>query len=261
MPNRVIREGILTSERVNRIASDPQCEVFYRRLFGVVDDFGHFPSHPLILRAALYPLMIDAVSENDVGRYVDACRAAGLLITYEVRGKQHLEICDFNQRLRRMSNRYPPPSDVSGSDSDFRPPESETESESESETETEDETETCASSDARVCDSSPSSKRKPPVSGASVEQQGWFVRWWDAFWSKKDRLRALDAFVRLVRTQVQFDRVMAATLEQSAELLAKEPRHRPYPANWLERERFLDEAEPSHALIRIPGWSEGKDLR
>ena len=38
MHNRMIRGGILTSDRVDQIAGDPECEVFYRRLLNVTDD-------------------------------------------------------------------------------------------------------------------------------------------------------------------------------------------------------------------------------
>ncbi len=38
MPNRIIREGILTSEAVNSLSWE--AEVFFRRLLSVVDDFG-----------------------------------------------------------------------------------------------------------------------------------------------------------------------------------------------------------------------------
>jgi hypothetical protein len=59
MPNRVLREGILTSERVN--ALDWPAEVFYRRLMSVVDDFGRYWAKPELLRAGLYPLHHDKV--------------------------------------------------------------------------------------------------------------------------------------------------------------------------------------------------------
>ena len=40
MPNRIIREGILSSDRVDQL--DPPAEVFYRRLMSKVDDHGLF---------------------------------------------------------------------------------------------------------------------------------------------------------------------------------------------------------------------------
>ena len=59
MPNRIIREGILTSDRVEQL--DPPAEVFYRRLMSKVDDHGLYDARPSILRASLYPLRIDRV--------------------------------------------------------------------------------------------------------------------------------------------------------------------------------------------------------
>ncbi len=174
MPSRVIREGILTSERVNKIALDPKCEVFYRRLFNVVDDYGRHDGLPALLRAALYPLMIDAVSVQDICTYLDACETAGLIRRYEVSGKPYIELWNFHQRLRRMKSKYPPPSgkestavdghltaecgqmtaecgQVTASGRELPPPAADCCPESESETETDLETDTGArdSSDAR----------------------------------------------------------------------------------------------------------------
>lgn len=79
MHSRIVRGGILTSDRVEQIASDPACEVFYRRLLNAVDDFGCFPADPRILRTALYPLRPDSITEDDIGRHVGSCAKAGLL--------------------------------------------------------------------------------------------------------------------------------------------------------------------------------------
>ena len=44
MPNRILRDGILMSPRVNVLSSE--AELFYRRLMSVVDDYGRFSAHP-----------------------------------------------------------------------------------------------------------------------------------------------------------------------------------------------------------------------
>lgn len=144
MPNRIIREGILSSERVDKIAEDPVCEVFYRRLQSVVDDYGRFSGDPRILRAALYPLRLDSQPESKILDHIEACEEAGLLITYLVNGKRYLELSDFRQRLRRMVSKYPGPPAVGrpSPDREVRlESESESEVESESESEVESETE------------------------------------------------------------------------------------------------------------------------
>jgi hypothetical protein len=242
MPNRIIRDGILSSDRVDKIAEDPACEIFYRRLFSVVDDFGRFSGDNRIIRAALYPLRLDAVPESKICEYVTACEAAGLLVTYAVDGKPYLELLDFRQRLRRMVSKYPPrltAANGQSPDGEVRP-----ESEVESETEVEDETETCASDDAPVCDSSyftgRESVRRPAREETSAEQSAWFEQWWSAYWLKKDRARAHDAFCRHVKTQELFDIVLAATKAQFPEMIEKLPMHRPYAAGWLENKRWQD---------------------
>lgn len=109
MPNRILREGILTSERVNRIADRPAVEVTYRRLYSVADDYGRFSAHPSLLRAALYPLRIDQITDAEVMEHLRACASAGLVNLYEVEGKPYLEILDFRQQLRSKRSKFPAP--------------------------------------------------------------------------------------------------------------------------------------------------------
>jgi hypothetical protein len=80
MPTRLLREGILTSERVDLL--DFPGEVFYRRLMSKVDDLGLYDARPSILRASLYPLKVDRVREADISRWIAACEKAGLIALY-----------------------------------------------------------------------------------------------------------------------------------------------------------------------------------
>lgn len=61
MPSRWLREGILTSEKVDKLC--PQAEILYRRLMSVVDDWGRYYANPALVRAACYPLAVDRVRE------------------------------------------------------------------------------------------------------------------------------------------------------------------------------------------------------
>lgn len=107
MPDRIVRAGILTSESVNQLSWP--AEVFYRRLFNVVDDFGRFDGRPSILRASLYPLKLDSVSERDVAKWLGECQKAALVKVYRVDDKQYLEVSKFDQRLRAKHSKWPPP--------------------------------------------------------------------------------------------------------------------------------------------------------
>lgn len=101
MPNRILREGILTSERIALLAW-PE-EVFYRRLMSIVDDFGRHEAGDQLLRAKLYPLQTDSVRAADIARWKAACLKAGVILCYEVNGKQYLAVLDFNQQQRTPS--------------------------------------------------------------------------------------------------------------------------------------------------------------
>jgi hypothetical protein len=54
MPTRIIREGILTSERVDKLSE--RAELFYRRLMSVADDYGRYFANPANLRVNCYPV-------------------------------------------------------------------------------------------------------------------------------------------------------------------------------------------------------------
>lgn len=139
MPDRILRQGILSSDRVN-VLTWP-AEVFYRRLMSVADDYGRYDARVPILRANLYPLKLDRVSDSDVAKWLGEGSKAGLIRIYQVEGKDYLEIRDFNQRLRAMKSKYPTPDNIGGhpraDDSRVRPEsEADTEANSDSETET-----------------------------------------------------------------------------------------------------------------------------
>ena len=130
MPTRILREGILTSERVNELS--PEGELFYRRLMSIVDDFGQHSANPTLLRSAAYPLKPDLYNEARITEFLRECEAAKLLQTYEVTGKRYLKMLDFRQRTRAMKSKCPSPD---GHMSDIRAhPRSETETETETET-------------------------------------------------------------------------------------------------------------------------------
>lgn len=106
MPNRILREGILTSERVAMLGWAE--EVFYRRLMSVVDDFGRFTANPKLIRAACYPLLVDKVSDADVGKWLAKCAEAALVSVYPAPdGKRYLQLHDFKQQTRAEKSKYP----------------------------------------------------------------------------------------------------------------------------------------------------------
>lgn len=108
MPNRILREGILTSPRIAKLGW-PE-EVFYRRMHSVVDDFGRYFADPGLLRAACYPRQLNKVSDADVGKWLHACVAAALVSVYGGSdGESYLVLLDFNQQVRAKKSKFPDP--------------------------------------------------------------------------------------------------------------------------------------------------------
>lgn len=107
MPNRIVRDGILTSEAVSSLSWAE--EVLYRRLMSVADDHGRFHASPKLIRAACYPLLIDKVSDADIGKWLTSCVTAALVSVYPAAdGKRYLQISKFGQQMRSAS-KFPEP--------------------------------------------------------------------------------------------------------------------------------------------------------
>ncbi len=108
MPNRILREGIIESERINELT--PEAELFYRRLMSKVDDYGRFHGHPALVLAACYPLQLDRISQAKILEWMAECADGhiALILLYEVAGKKYLQINNFGQR-ERTDSKFPAP--------------------------------------------------------------------------------------------------------------------------------------------------------
>jgi hypothetical protein len=110
MPVRLVRETILTSDRVN--ALDCHAEVFYRRLLNVVDDYGLFDGRLSILRASLYPLRLSSVSEEQCDAWLVSCEKVGLIARYKVDGKPFIKLFNTRWKARSTPKYALPPDDL-----------------------------------------------------------------------------------------------------------------------------------------------------
>lgn len=107
MPTRLLREGILDSGRIDKL--DAAAEVFYRRLMSKVDDHGLFDARPSVLRAALYPVRIDRISDADICHFLQTCVNSCLLIVYQTSDKKvYLKMLDTNWQVRSKP-KFPTP--------------------------------------------------------------------------------------------------------------------------------------------------------
>jgi hypothetical protein len=189
MPNRIIREGWIESEAVDKLSV--HAERFFIRLCLKADDYGRYHANAQLLRSNLFPLKIDFRS-SDVASWLTECEACGLVRTYTKDQKRFVEIVKFGQRVRADVSKFPEcpsedgqVSDVCQTDGSTCPLYSESEAKTESNAKTKSE-------------SNPPSL--PLVGGVEISQLGqrigaWFKRRPATVWSPKERkaLKALEA--------------------------------------------------------------------
>jgi len=109
MPSRILKESICTSETINALS--PEEETFFYRLLVQCDDYGLMDARPAILRARCYPLRLNAVTEEDIERWLARLVEVGLVELYTVDGKRYLHVVtwDKHQQVRAKRSRYPRP--------------------------------------------------------------------------------------------------------------------------------------------------------
>src|SRR5690348_13057104 len=107
MPNRLLREGICTSELINMLESEE--EVMFYRLLVVCDDYGYADARPAILKAQCFPLK-DSVKPADIERWLSALAGKSLIARYRKDGKPFLAVSKWEQRVRSRQ-RFPGPTD------------------------------------------------------------------------------------------------------------------------------------------------------
>jgi hypothetical protein len=107
MPDRIVREGLISSDVINRL--DWPARWMYVGLILVHDDFGRFDARPSYLRARVYPGMIDRVREADVSRWLAACQSAGAIALYEIDAKPYGVVLKVRSKPRARHSKYPQP--------------------------------------------------------------------------------------------------------------------------------------------------------
>ncbi len=106
VPNRILREGILTSRPVDRLSE--KAELFYRRAMSKLDDYGRCEADAALLRSSCYPLRVDKVKPAHIEGWLRECEAVGLLVLYVVAGKRYLQYLNFKQQ-ERTDSKFPAP--------------------------------------------------------------------------------------------------------------------------------------------------------
>lgn len=112
MPNRLLREGICTSDAIDVLSAEE--EVFFYRLLVVSDDFGHMDGRPAILKAHCFPLKA-AATIKAIELWVSGLISKGMLARYTSGGKPYLAVLKWEARVRTHP-KYPLPNDADWDD-------------------------------------------------------------------------------------------------------------------------------------------------
>ena len=142
MPNRILKESIRTSKKVNSL-SDFDYRV-WSYLITYVDDYGRGSADPELLKGIVFPRR-KGVTEAQIKKAIDNLASAGMVILYEVDDDLYLYFPNWSkhQQIRAKKSKYPEPENIcnqvisdDGNSPRNRESESNTESESESESNT-----------------------------------------------------------------------------------------------------------------------------
>lgn len=112
MPNRLLKEGICTSDAINSLSSDS--EVLFYRLLVVADDYGRMDARLPIIKSQCFPLK-DSITVAKIEKLIQELNANNLISLYKVGGKPFLFIRKWDQRQRSHA-KYPDPENADDSD-------------------------------------------------------------------------------------------------------------------------------------------------
>ena len=112
---------------------------------------------------------------------------------------------------------------------------------------------------------SASGDAEQPLSLLELQQRWFDEEFWPRFWGKRDKAEALKAFKRHAVTETKKNQIITALNSELADMQARQPKHRPYAATWLNKRRYEDEfaspensdaAQGSHAHPEWMPWEE-----
>lgn len=108
---RSVHPDICTDEVLAGLSGD--VERCYVRLWTHLDDEGRCVDNPLLIKAALFPL-VEWISQGDVDMWLSALATAGLIRRYEVDGRRYLTTkpeawARWQKPRRKVESKLPPP--------------------------------------------------------------------------------------------------------------------------------------------------------
>lgn len=108
MPNRLLKEGIVDSARLDGLS--PEAEVCFYRLLVVADDLGRMDARTAIVRSRCFPLKEQSNMASKIEGWLTELDSKFLILRYKVAGQPYLQLAKWDQRVR-SNGKYPEPTD------------------------------------------------------------------------------------------------------------------------------------------------------
>lgn len=245
MPNRLLREGICSSDAIESLS--PELEVMFYRLLVVCDDYGYMDARPPILKAQCFPLK-DSATQAKIQSWIDELAKQGLIAVYEKDNKQFLAICKWEQRARSRQ-KYPGPMDEGCQSIDRQLSDN---------CQTDDRLGwgwgwgggkgahserlgNCQTIDGQLPDNGQTDDRLGRGKGKGAHSAR-FDRFWFAYPRKVAKRDALKAWMKISADDDLTEKIVTAVIsaKTSVQWLNEGGKYIPFPATWLNRGQWED---------------------
>lgn len=235
MPNRIIREGWIESERINQL--DAAAERFFLHLCLRADDFGRYHGNATLLKSNLFPLRED-VRSTDIPRWLAACEKAGLVRCFDVEGKRYIEIPRFAQRTRALVSKFPDPPANVGQVTDKcltedSPPRTYSETDTDSGTKTEPETSSETSSET--------DRQASPDASAALITSAHIYEAYPRKVARGDAIKAIEKAMKTTGDRFAILKATEAYAAATSEWPEEDRKFIPHPATWFNRGSYQDD--------------------
>lgn len=250
MPNRILRDKILTSSRLNELSAE--AEAFYYRLMVTADDLGRFDAHSASIGTKCYPLKVPPVTRmasfaefmGKIEAMLQELAKAKLIFLYEVGSQRFGAFYKWEQRQRVVRKKFPdPPKEVMD--------ECALDCDAAARVDGKDDGQLDGQDDRLTPTPTPTPKRKN--NSFQLCQPELFAEFWDAYPKKVGKQNAERAFGKAV-ADVPDRRVLLGVMltaisqqKRSQQWVKDGGMFIPHPATWLNQRRWEDQLDPAVA--------------
>ena len=240
MPNRIIKESICTSEKLNQL-SDFEFRLWVG-LVTYVDDAGRGDARPAIIKGRIFPLR-ERITSKEIESALNHMAVIGCISLYEADGKPYLWFPTWkvHQRVRDCRPKYPEPPERGELP------------------------QVAADCGSRARESNPIQSESESESNPNTSRASAFDTFWKAYPKKSGKGAAEKAFSKLPAPASLLPKMLEAIelQKQSIQWQKENGQFIPNPSTWINQRRWEDElpqASRGGFAYDAGGFEEGTSL-